>query len=48
MKKDNLAWVCEDDDVESVWSYASPTSIEEEATREDLLREIVHMWITIG
>ncbi len=33
VKKENLAWVCEDDDVQSVWNQISLDSIEEEEDR---------------
>ena len=46
VKEENLSWVCKDDDVECVCSYISPSTIEEEIVCENLLREIVHMWIT--
>ena len=40
VKKENLFWVCQDDDVQSVWSHISPNTIEEKTVREDLLREL--------
>ena len=46
VKKENLFWVCQDDDVQCVWSHISPNTIEEETVREDLLREIIYMWVT--
>ena len=46
VKKENLAWVCKDEDVQGIWNQISPNSIEEEEVRQDLLREIAHMWVT--
>ena len=45
VKKENLAWVCEDEEVQCVWNQISLNSIEEEV-RQDLLREIAYMWVT--
>ena len=47
VKKENLAWVCEDEEVQNIWNHVSPDSIEEEEVRQDLLREITYMWVTI-
>ena len=46
VKKENLSWVCDDDEVQSVWSMVSPHLIEEESVRRNLLTEITHQWIT--
>ena len=46
VKKEKLAWLCNDEDVQFLWCMISPTTIEEESVRQDLLREIVHLWIT--
>ena len=46
VKKENLAWVCDDEEVQDLWDQISSNSIEDEEISEDLLREIVHMWVT--
>ena len=46
VNKENLSWVCEDEDVQCAWNSICPYSIEEERVRQDLLKEIVHMWLT--
>ena len=46
VKKENLTWVCDDKEVQNLWDQVSPNSIEEEEVRQDLLREIAHMWVT--
>ena len=47
MKKENLSWLCEDEDVQCAWNMISPHSIEEGVVCQNLLNGIVHMWITI-
>ena len=46
VKKENLAWVYEDEEVQSLWEEVTSSSIEEEEVRQNLLREIAHMWVT--
>ena len=43
VKKENLTWVCDDEEVQNLWDQVSPNSIEEEEVRQNLLREIAHM-----
>ncbi len=47
VNKDNLSWVCEDEDVQCTWNSISPYSIEEERVRQSLLKDIIHMWVTL-
>ena len=46
VKRENLSWICEDEDVKSVWSFISPNAIEEDAVRQDLLTDIAFLWVT--
>ena len=46
VKKDNLSWVCDDEEVQLTWQFISSTTIEEKDVRQKLLIEIVHLWIT--
>jgi len=46
VNKENLSWVCKDEDVQCVWSSIS-SSIEEDLASQTLLKDIVHMWVTI-
>ena len=47
VQKSNLAWVCEDEEVQSIWSQINLGSIEDEhVISEELLKEIVYMWVT--
>lgn len=46
VKKDRLSWLCNDEDIQFLWCMISPTAIECEDTRQHLLREITHLWIT--
>ena len=46
VKKDNLSWVCNDEEVQLMWQFISPTTIEEKGVRQRLLAEIAHLWIT--
>ena len=46
VKKDKLSWVCNDEDVQFLWCMISPATIEEERVRQQLLQDIVHLWIT--
>ena len=39
VKRENLSWICEDEDVKSVSSFISPNSIED-AVRQDLPTDI--------
>ena len=47
VKKEKLSWACRDDDVQSLWYIIiSPTTIEEESVSQQLLQEIVYLWVT--
>ena len=46
VKKEKLSWLCNNEEVQIIWSMISPSSIEEESVRQDLLREIAFMWVT--
>lgn len=46
VKKENLSWICDDEDVQFMWCMLSPTSIESEEVCQHLLWEIAHLWIT--
>ncbi len=46
VKKENLSWVRDNDEVQSLWSMVNPDSIEEESIHQNLLLEIVHLWTT--
>ena len=46
VKKEKLSWLCNNEEVQFIWSMISPSSIEEESVRQDLLREIAFMWVT--
>ena len=43
VKRENLSWVCEDEDVKSVWSFICPNAIEEGAVWQDLLSDIAFL-----
>ena len=45
VNKEKLAWVCEDDEVQDLWDVVCSASTREDV-RGNLLREIVHMWVT--
>ena len=47
VKKDKLSWICDNDDVQEMWSMVSPSTIESDDARRSLLKEIVHLWITV-
>ena len=40
VQKEKISWLCDDEEVQSVWSSISPLTIEEERFRQELLREI--------
>ena len=44
--KDKLSWLCNNEEVQFIWSMISPSTIEEESVRQDLLREVAFMWVT--
>ena len=46
IKKEELSWICNDDDVQFLWCMISPIAIECEEVRQHLLQEIAHLWIT--
>ena len=47
VKKEKLSWACSDDDVQSLWHIIiSPSTVEEESVSQQLLQEIVCLWIT--
>ncbi len=47
VKKENLAWVCKDEDVQSVWDEISSNLLKQEKEIcQDVLKDITHMWIT--
>ena len=46
VKKENLSWICEDEEVQSIWDDITSNTIEEEEIHQNLLREIAHMWVT--
>ena len=47
VKREKLSWVCSDVDVQSLWHIIiSPSPIEEERVSQQLLQEIVYLWIT--
>ena len=44
IKKENLAWLCDDEDVQFLWCLVSPTRIEEESTQQKFVaRDIILM-----
>ena len=46
MRRDKLGWVCDDEEVQLLWGRISPITIEEQAIRKSLLKEIVNLWVT--
>ena len=46
VKKENLSWLCDNEDIQFLWCLISPCTIEEESVRQCLLQEIAHLWIT--
>ena len=46
VKKEKAAQLCNNEEVQFIWSMISPSSIEEESVCQDLLREIAFMWVT--
>ena len=46
VKMEKLSWVSNDDDVKEMWRIVS-TAIESEEASKCLLKEIIHLWITI-
>ena len=46
LEKEKLSWVCCDEDVQFLWCMISPATIEEERVRQQLLQELVFLWIT--
>ena len=44
--RENLLWVCEDEDVKSVLSFINPNTIEKDTVRQDLLTDIAFLWVT--
>ena len=46
VQKENLTWICEDEEVQSIWDDITSNTIEEEEIRQNLLREIAHIWVT--
>ena len=43
IKKEELSWICSDDDVQFLWCMISPIPIECEEVRQHLLQEIAHL-----
>ena len=46
VKKESLLWLYDDEEIKSVWSQISDSTIEEDSYREELLCEICFSWIT--
>ena len=46
VRKDQLAWVVDEDEVQSLWSQVGSSIVEDETARQHLLLEIVYLWIT--
>ena len=46
VKKENLSWVCDNEEIQFVWSMISPVTIQEKSVRQSLLQEITYMWVT--
>ena len=46
VRKENLSWLCSDEEVQFLWCLVSPAKIENESVRQSLLQEIAYMWIT--
>ena len=44
--KDKLFWLCNNEEVQFIWSMISPSTIEEESVCQDLFREVSFMWVT--
>ena len=44
--KGKLQWLCEDEEIQFIWCLISPLTIQEESVRQNLLRDIVHLWVT--
>ncbi len=45
MKKEHLSWLCDDDDVKTMWDSIIGR-LEEESTKKQLPIEIACLWIT--
>ena len=46
VQKEQISWLCDDEEVQFVWSSISPLTIEEERVRQELLHEICFLWVT--
>ena len=46
VKKEKLSWICSDEDVQFLWCMISPATIEQESISQQLLQEVVYLWIT--
>lgn len=46
VKKENISWLTDDEEVQSVWSLVSTSIIEEDVYRQELLKEICFLWVT--
>ena len=47
VRKNQLAWVVDEEEVQSLWNQVDSSSIvEDETARQNLLLEIVHLWVT--
>lgn len=47
VRKDQLTWIVDQDEVQSLWNQVDASSlVEDESARRNLLIELVHLWIT--
>ncbi len=47
VQKDKLTWVVDQEEVQSLWNdICSSSVVENESARQNLLIEIVHLWVT--
>ena len=45
VKKENLSWLCDNEDVQHAWNLINLSAIEEECVRDNLLLDIAQMWV---
>ena len=48
VKKENLKWLCEDEEIQHSWSLCTGVNeIEDQSIQQALLQEIAYLWVTI-
>lgn len=47
VSKENISWLTDDEEIQSVWTSINLSSIEYENAQQELLRDICFLWVTI-